>query len=55
MPRGRAFVQFSGTKPTLLRTVPWWEGPYAEEIRESMAKYEPKTEPRSGVSLGKAA
>ncbi|HSA84700.1 MAG TPA: TraM recognition domain-containing protein [Nitrospira sp.] len=44
MPRGRAFVQLSGTRPTLVRTVPWWEGPYAEAIRESLARYEPRPE-----------
>lgn len=41
MPRGRAFVQMSGSRPTLVRTVPWWEGPYADRIRESLARYEP--------------
>ncbi|WP_436775594.1 type IV secretory system conjugative DNA transfer family protein [Yinghuangia sp. YIM S09857] len=41
MPRGRAFVQFSGTKPALVRPVPWWEGEYADEIRESLAIYDP--------------
>ncbi len=42
MPRGRAFVQFSGSPPALVRTVPWWEGPYADRIRASLAKHEPK-------------
>ncbi|WP_436787968.1 type IV secretory system conjugative DNA transfer family protein [Yinghuangia sp. YIM S10712] len=42
MPRGRAFVQLSGTRPTLVRTVPWWEGPYADAIRASLARYEPQ-------------
>ncbi|MEU8133693.1 type IV secretory system conjugative DNA transfer family protein [Streptodolium elevatio] len=41
MPRGRALVQVSGARPTLVRTVPWWQGPYAEEIRESLAAYAP--------------
>jgi hypothetical protein len=41
MPRGRAFVQLSGTRPMLVRTVPWWEGPFADEIRASLAKYDP--------------
>ncbi|UGQ09022.1 TraM recognition domain-containing protein [Yinghuangia sp. ASG 101] len=42
MPRGRAFVQLSGARPTLVRTVPWWEGPYASVIRASLARYEPR-------------
>lgn len=41
MPRGRALVQVSGAPPTLVRTVPWWQGPYAEEIKESLAAYAP--------------
>lgn len=41
MPRGRAFVQLSGSPPVLLKTVPWWEGPFADEIRNSLAKHEP--------------
>ncbi|GAA4962012.1 hypothetical protein GCM10023205_27110 [Yinghuangia aomiensis] len=41
MPRGRALVQYSGTRPTLVKPVPWWEGPYADEIRASLAYFEP--------------
>ncbi|MGR6997685.1 hypothetical protein ACU686_05565 [Yinghuangia aomiensis] len=41
MPRGRALVQYSGTRPTLVKPVPWWEGPYADEIRTSLAYFEP--------------
>ena len=41
MPRGRAFVQRSGSRPTLVRTVPWWEGEYADAIRESIATFDP--------------
>ncbi|MET7299626.1 TraM recognition domain-containing protein [Embleya sp. NPDC005575] len=44
MPRGRAFVQFSGTKPALIRTIPWWETEYAEEIRESIATFDPSAQ-----------
>ncbi|MGW0663528.1 type IV secretory system conjugative DNA transfer family protein [Streptodolium elevatio] len=67
MPRGRAFVQMSGSRPTLVRTVPWWEGPYADAIRDSLARYEPREPlaaagaavanvsgaPPAGVSLAK--
>ncbi|MGW1998046.1 type IV secretory system conjugative DNA transfer family protein [Embleya sp. NPDC001921] len=41
MPRGRAFVQISGSRPTLVRTVPWWETEYADDIRRSIATYDP--------------
>ncbi|WTW94919.1 TraM recognition domain-containing protein [Streptomycetaceae bacterium NBC_01309] len=41
MPRGRAFVQFSGTPPVLIKTVPWWRGPHAKAIKESIARYDP--------------
>ncbi|GCD96917.1 type IV secretory system conjugative DNA transfer family protein [Embleya hyalina] len=44
MPRGRAFVQFSGTKPVLVKPVPWWEGSYADEIRLSLAQFAPQGE-----------
>jgi type IV secretory pathway TraG/TraD family ATPase VirD4 len=45
MPRGRAFVQISGAPPVLVKTVPWWQGPYADAIRESLRKHQPKTPP----------
>jgi type IV secretory pathway TraG/TraD family ATPase VirD4 len=41
LPRGRAFVQVSGAPPVLVRTVPWWEGPHADEVRASIARYGP--------------
>lgn len=41
LPRGRALVQVSGGPPMLARTIPWWDGPYAAEIRRSLAKYAP--------------
>ncbi|MGW0662862.1 type IV secretory system conjugative DNA transfer family protein [Streptodolium elevatio] len=45
MPRGRAWAQIGGSAPILLRTVPWWEGPYADRIRDSIARYAPHPEP----------
>lgn len=42
MPRGRAWAQVGGGAPTLLRTIPWWEGPYAGQIRDSLARYAPR-------------
>jgi type IV secretory pathway TraG/TraD family ATPase VirD4 len=40
LPRGRAVVLASGVRPTLVKTVPWHAGPYAEEIRASVAAHE---------------
>lgn len=37
MPRGRAIVVASGSRPTLVRTVPWWQGDHAAGIRASIA------------------
>ncbi|WP_431679090.1 type IV secretory system conjugative DNA transfer family protein [Kitasatospora sp. KL5] len=41
MPPGRALVLASGTKPALVATVPWWEGPHAEAVKQSLATYDP--------------
>lgn len=54
MPRGRAFVQFSGSPPTLVRTVPWWEGEYADEIRESIKRYDPAAKLAAEAALAAA-
>jgi len=41
LPRGRVIVFTSGAPAVLVRTVPWWEGEYADAVRESIARYEP--------------
>ncbi|MCX4527037.1 MULTISPECIES: type IV secretory system conjugative DNA transfer family protein [unclassified Streptomyces] len=41
MPPGRALVLASGTKPVLVETIPWWEGPYAQQVKASLAKHDP--------------
>lgn len=41
LPAGRALVFSSGNPPTLIRTVPWWQGPHAEAIRASLAAHTP--------------
>ncbi|MGW7361914.1 type IV secretory system conjugative DNA transfer family protein [Streptomyces sp. NPDC054841] len=41
MPPGRALVLASGTKPVLVETIPWWEGPYARSVQASLAQYDP--------------
>jgi type IV secretory pathway TraG/TraD family ATPase VirD4 len=42
MPRGRALVQVSGAGSVLVQTMPWWQGPHAAEIKDSLAKYAPR-------------
>lgn len=39
LPRGRALLLSAGNRPTLLRAVPWMQGPHAEAIRASEAAY----------------
>ncbi|WLF51507.1 type IV secretory system conjugative DNA transfer family protein [Rhodococcus opacus] len=44
LPRGRAIVRSSGNRATLVKTVPWWEGPYAEQVRASIARHDPEAD-----------
>jgi type IV secretory pathway TraG/TraD family ATPase VirD4 len=39
--RGRMVVYSSGARPALARTAPWQQGPYAEQIRTSIACWDP--------------
>lgn len=41
MPPGRALVLASGTKPVLVETIPWWQGPYANAVKASLTKHDP--------------
>lgn len=41
LPRGRALVLASGSRPTLIKTRSWMHGPHAPRIRASVAKYGP--------------
>lgn len=50
MPKGRALVLASGSRPTLIRTLPWMSRPYADQVRASIAHHDP----RSGHSLEEA-
>jgi type IV secretory pathway TraG/TraD family ATPase VirD4 len=43
MPRGRALLFASGTRPVLVETEPWQKGPHAEAVKASLAKYAPAT------------
>lgn len=44
LPRGRAIVRSSGNRPVLIQTVPWMAGPYADQIRASIAAHDPSSE-----------
>jgi len=39
--KGRALVFSSGAPPTLVRTVPWMDGPHADAVRASQAAHDP--------------
>ncbi|MFF0552684.1 type IV secretory system conjugative DNA transfer family protein [Streptomyces sp. NPDC004311] len=41
MPPGRALVLASGIKPVLVETIPWWEGPYAAQVKASLTRHDP--------------
>ncbi|MEU7629389.1 TraM recognition domain-containing protein [Nocardia sp. NPDC049220] len=42
LPRGRIIVFPSGAPPVLVRTVPWWEGEYAAEVKKSISHHDPQ-------------
>lgn len=44
MPKGRALVLASGSRPTLIRTQPWMTGPHAEQVKASLAEHDPQAE-----------
>lgn len=44
MPKGRAVVLASGSRPTLIRTQPWMTGPHADQVRASIAAHDPQSQ-----------
>jgi len=42
MPKGRAVVLASGSRPTLIRTQPWMTGKYAGAVKASIAAHDPQ-------------
>jgi type IV secretory pathway TraG/TraD family ATPase VirD4 len=44
MPKGRAVVLASGSRPVLARTQPWMTGPHAEAIKASIRRHDPAGE-----------
>lgn len=41
LPKGRAVVFASGARPTLVRRIPWMEGPHAAAVRASIRAHDP--------------
>ncbi|GAA4421400.1 hypothetical protein GCM10023169_14300 [Georgenia halophila] len=44
MPKGRALVLASGSRPALIRTQPWMNGPHADAVRASITAHDPQGE-----------
>lgn len=42
LPKGRAVVLASGSRPVLIRTEPWMSGPYALEVKASLRAHDPR-------------
>lgn len=42
MPKGRAVVLSSGSRPTLIRTQPWMTSKYAEQVKASIRAHDPE-------------
>ncbi|WP_280266568.1 type IV secretory system conjugative DNA transfer family protein [Nocardia wallacei] len=45
MGEGRALVLVSKHRPVLVRLVPWWERPYADAVKASIARHDPAKNP----------
>ncbi|MFF7995074.1 type IV secretory system conjugative DNA transfer family protein [Kitasatospora xanthocidica] len=41
MPPGRALVLASGAPAVLVETIPWWETEHADDVKASLARYDP--------------
>lgn len=44
LPKGRALVLASGSRPTLITTQPWMTGPHAAAVKASIKKHDPQAE-----------
>jgi hypothetical protein len=44
MPKGRAVLLATGSRPTLIRTQPWMTAPYAADVCASIAAHDPDAE-----------
>ncbi|MDO5645937.1 MAG: TraM recognition domain-containing protein [Dermabacter sp.] len=50
MPKGRALVLSSGSRPTLIRTIPWMTGPHASAVKASIAAHDPQAQHTLGTA-----
>ncbi len=41
LPKGRAVVIAAGSRPTLVKTIPWMDGPYAQAVQASIDAHTP--------------
>lgn len=44
MPKGRAVVLASGSRPTLIRTIPWMKGSHAKAVAASITAHDPQAQ-----------
>lgn len=42
LPKGRAIVFASGSRPVLAKTIPWMAGPHAEAVKASIRTFDPQ-------------
>ncbi|PPG28578.1 conjugal transfer protein [Pseudoclavibacter sp. RFBG4] len=42
LPKGRAIVFASGSRPVLAKTIPWMAGGHADAVKESIRRYDPQ-------------
>ncbi|MGW4091899.1 type IV secretory system conjugative DNA transfer family protein [Nocardia sp. NPDC004750] len=52
LPRGRAILFPSGAPPVLIRTVPWWEGEYASDVKQSISHHDPQRKTQIADVIG---
>ena len=55
IPRGRALLLASGVRPTLVRTIPWWETKDAAAIKASIAQHDPTATSAAAETAAEAA
>ena len=41
LPKGRAVVIAAGSRPTLVKTIPWMDGPHAAAVNDSIDAHTP--------------
>ncbi|MCP9625249.1 TraM recognition domain-containing protein [Nocardia otitidiscaviarum] len=49
IPKERALVTVSGHRPVMVRLIPWWKRPYAEQVAASLAQFDPASQRNAQV------